>query len=131
MDYHPAEKEVLALLMMLKAWVTTLAGKRIKVYTRFSTLEWLNKSKTLFGRAVQFAVMLSPWHLVIEKVPEKDVKFAQLLQSTVTSFVDLKDSLARWRRRLDAQRRFEWTLRYCMHGYRSATTGCDVFRMFS
>ncbi|KAG3194640.1 hypothetical protein PC128_g9205 [Phytophthora cactorum] len=33
MDYHPAEKEVLALLMMLKAWVTTLAGKRIKVYT--------------------------------------------------------------------------------------------------
>ncbi|KAG2791553.1 hypothetical protein PC129_g23739 [Phytophthora cactorum] len=38
--------------------------------------------------------MLSPWHLVIEKVPEKDVKFAQLLQSTVTSFVDLEDSLA-------------------------------------
>ncbi|KAG2796296.1 hypothetical protein PC118_g22015 [Phytophthora cactorum] len=79
---------------MLKACFTTLAGKRIKVYTRFSTLEWLTKSKTLFGRAVQFACMLSPWHLVIEKVPEKDVKFAQLLQSTVTGFVDLEDSLA-------------------------------------
>ncbi|KAG3045299.1 hypothetical protein PC121_g21361 [Phytophthora cactorum] len=94
MNYHPAEKEVLALLLMLKACFTTLAGKRIKVYTRFSTLEWLTKSKTLFGRAVQFACMLSPWHLVIEKVPEKDVKFAQLLQSTVTGFVDLEDSLA-------------------------------------
>ncbi|KAG3120816.1 hypothetical protein PI125_g788 [Phytophthora idaei] len=43
---------------------------------------------------VQFAVMLSPWHLVIEKVPEKGVKFTQLLQLTVTSFVDLEDSLA-------------------------------------
>ncbi|KAG3125438.1 hypothetical protein PC128_g27350 [Phytophthora cactorum] len=94
MNYHPAEKEVLALLLMLKACFTTIAGKRIKVYTRFSTLEWLTKSKTLFGRAVQFAVMLSPLHLVIEKVPEKDVKFAQLVQSTVTSFFDLEDSLA-------------------------------------
>ncbi|KAG2812027.1 hypothetical protein PC112_g15358 [Phytophthora cactorum] len=74
MNYHPAEKEVLALLLMLKACFTTLAGKRIKVYTRFSTLEWLTKSKTLFGRAVQFAVMLSPWHLVIENVPEKDTR---------------------------------------------------------
>ncbi|KAG2782563.1 hypothetical protein PC129_g9658 [Phytophthora cactorum] len=94
MNYHPAEKEVLALLLMLKACFTTLAGTRFKGYTRFSPLEWLNKSKTLFGRAVQFAVKLLPWHLVIEKVPEKDVKFAQLLQSTVTSFVDLEDSLA-------------------------------------
>ncbi|KAG3072428.1 hypothetical protein PI124_g3259 [Phytophthora idaei] len=94
MNYHPAEKEVLALLLMLKACFTTLAGKRINVYTRFSTLEWLTKPKTLFGRAVQLAVMLSPWHLVFEKVPEKDVKFAQLLQSAVTSFVDLEDSLA-------------------------------------
>ncbi|KAG2808177.1 hypothetical protein PC113_g21837 [Phytophthora cactorum] len=94
MNYHPAEKEVFALLLMLKAYFTTLAGKRIKLYTRFSTLEWLTKSKALFGRAVQFAVMLSPWHLVIEKVPEKDVKFVKLLLSTVTSFVDLEDSLA-------------------------------------
>ncbi|KAG3049011.1 hypothetical protein PI124_g6352 [Phytophthora idaei] len=38
--------------------------------------------------------MLSPWHLVIEKVPEKDVMFAQLIQSTVTSFVVLENSLA-------------------------------------
>ncbi|KAG3090080.1 hypothetical protein PI124_g15874 [Phytophthora idaei] len=100
---------------MLKGCYTTLAGKRIKVYMMFSTREWLTKVKTLFGRAVQFAVMLSPppsivdmltkenldkllflpfWHLIVEKVPEKDVKFARLLQSTVTSFVKLEDSLA-------------------------------------
>ncbi|KAG3071160.1 hypothetical protein PI124_g21623 [Phytophthora idaei] len=71
MNYHPAEKEVLALLLMLKACFTTLAGMRIKVYTQFSILEWLTKSKTLFERAVQFAVKLSPWHLAIEKVPER------------------------------------------------------------
>ncbi|KAG3146829.1 hypothetical protein PI126_g13142 [Phytophthora idaei] len=47
MNHHPTEKEVLALLLMLKACFTTLAGKRIKVYTRFSTLVWLTKSKPL------------------------------------------------------------------------------------
>ncbi|KAG3007926.1 hypothetical protein PC128_g5903 [Phytophthora cactorum] len=78
---------------MLKGCYTTLAGKRIKVFMMFSTREWLTKAKTLFGRAAQFAVMLSPWHLIVEKVPEKDVKFARLLQSTVTSFVKLEDSL--------------------------------------
>ncbi|KAG2779075.1 hypothetical protein PC129_g12260 [Phytophthora cactorum] len=57
-------------------------------------MEWLANSKTLFGRAVLFAVMLSPRDLVVEKVSKKDVPFAQLLQSTVTSFVDLETSLA-------------------------------------
>ncbi|KAE8988930.1 hypothetical protein PR001_g21904 [Phytophthora rubi] len=67
MNYHPAEKEVLALLHVLK---------------------------TLFGRATQFAVLLSPWHLVVERVKEKDCAFAQLLQAGLTSFVDLDESLA-------------------------------------
>ncbi|KAG2766230.1 hypothetical protein PC116_g21346 [Phytophthora cactorum] len=47
MNHHSTEKEVLALLLILKACFTTLAGKRIKVYTRFSTLVWLTKSKPL------------------------------------------------------------------------------------
>ncbi|POM59995.1 hypothetical protein PHPALM_31199 [Phytophthora palmivora] len=65
MNYHPAEKEVLALLLLLKVCYTQLAGRTIHVYTRFSTLDWwVHKSKTLFGRTTQFAVMLSPWHLV-------------------------------------------------------------------
>ncbi|KAE9313017.1 hypothetical protein PR003_g19611 [Phytophthora rubi] len=94
MNYHPAEKEVLALLLVLKVCYTQLVGKSIRVYTRFSTLEWVHKSKTLFGRATQFAVLLSPWHLVVERVKEKDCAFAQLLQAGLTSFVDLDESLA-------------------------------------
>ncbi|KAE9266543.1 hypothetical protein PF001_g30435 [Phytophthora fragariae] len=94
MNYHPAEKEVLALLLVLKVCYAQLVGKSIRVYTRFSTLEWVHKSKTLFGRATQFAVLLSPWHLVVERVKEKDCAFAQLLQAGLTSFVDLDESLA-------------------------------------
>ncbi|KAE9268092.1 hypothetical protein PF001_g29802 [Phytophthora fragariae] len=94
MNYHPAEKEVLALLLVLKVCYTQLIGKSIRVYTRFSTLEWVHKSKTLFGRATQFAVLLSPWHLVVERAKEKDCAFAQLLQAGLTSFVDLDESLA-------------------------------------
>ncbi|OWY96295.1 hypothetical protein PHMEG_00033470 [Phytophthora megakarya] len=77
MNYHAAEKEVLALLLLLKTCYTQLAGRTLHVYTRFSTLEWITKSKSLFGRAVQWAVLLSPWHLI----------------STVTNFVDIDDSL--------------------------------------
>ncbi|OWZ03337.1 hypothetical protein PHMEG_00024948 [Phytophthora megakarya] len=83
-NYHSAEKEVLALLLLLKVYV----------YTRFSTLGWVHKSKSLFGRAVQFAVLLLPWQLEERRVREKDCVFTQLLQSTITNFVDLDDSLA-------------------------------------
>ncbi|OWZ16024.1 LOW QUALITY PROTEIN: hypothetical protein PHMEG_00010244 [Phytophthora megakarya] len=68
MNYHPAEKEVLALLFLLKTCYTQLAKHTLHVYTRFSTLEWIANSKSLFGRAVQWA-------------------------STVTNFVDIDDSL--------------------------------------
>ncbi|POM62867.1 hypothetical protein PHPALM_27912 [Phytophthora palmivora] len=81
MNYHPAEKKILALLLLLKVCYTQLAGRTIHVCTIFSTLDWVHKSKTLFGRTSQFAVMLSPWHLI-------------LLQAGLTSFVDLDDSLA-------------------------------------
>ncbi|OWZ07652.1 hypothetical protein PHMEG_00019927 [Phytophthora megakarya] len=84
-NYHPAEKEVLALLLLLKTCYTQLTGRTIHVYTRFSTLEW----KSLFGRTAQFAEMLSPWHLVVTRFKEKDCTFVQLLQVGLTSFVDL------------------------------------------
>ncbi|OWY99817.1 hypothetical protein PHMEG_00029120 [Phytophthora megakarya] len=93
MNYHPAEKEVLALLLLLKTCYTQLAGRTLHVYTRFSTLEWITKSKSLFGRAVQWAVLLSPWHLIVQRVKEKDCAFTRFLQSTVTNFVDIDDSL--------------------------------------
>ncbi|GMF34047.1 unnamed protein product [Phytophthora fragariaefolia] len=38
-NYHPAEKEVLALLLLLNTCYTQLAGRTINAYTRFSTLE--------------------------------------------------------------------------------------------
>ncbi|POM70809.1 Hypothetical protein PHPALM_12700 [Phytophthora palmivora] len=50
-NYHPAEKEVLALLQLLKICHTLLAGKVLHVYTRFSTLEWVFQSTSLYGRA--------------------------------------------------------------------------------
>ncbi|OWZ23625.1 hypothetical protein PHMEG_0001477 [Phytophthora megakarya] len=89
MYYHPAEKDVLALLLVLKTCYTQLVGKTIHVYTRFSTLDWVHKSKTLFGRTTQFAIMLSPWHLVVKL----DCAFAQLLQAGLTVFFDLEESL--------------------------------------
>ncbi|OWZ02768.1 hypothetical protein PHMEG_00025610 [Phytophthora megakarya] len=92
MNYPPAEKEVLALLLLLKTSYTQLAGRTLHVYTRFSTLEWITKSKSLFGRAVQWAVLLSPWHLIVQWIKEKDCAFTRLLRSTVTNFVDIDDS---------------------------------------
>ncbi|GMF36164.1 unnamed protein product [Phytophthora fragariaefolia] len=90
---HPAEKEVLALLLLLKTCYTRLAGRTINAYTRFSTLGWINTSKTLIGRSTQFAVVLSPWHLVVHRVNEDDSAFAQLLHSTITNFVGLDKDL--------------------------------------
>ncbi|GMF50489.1 unnamed protein product [Phytophthora fragariaefolia] len=66
-NYQPAEKEVLALLLLLKTCYTQLAGRTINGYTRFSTLGWINTSKTIFGRSTQFAVMLSSWHQVVHR----------------------------------------------------------------
>ncbi|KAI9983647.1 hypothetical protein PInf_007713 [Phytophthora infestans] len=93
LGYHPAEKEVVALLQLLKVCYTLLAGKTLHVYTRFSTLEWVFKSKSLYGRAVSSAVMLSPYDLKVKRVRERDVDFAQLLQASITSFIELADSL--------------------------------------
>ncbi|GMF58203.1 unnamed protein product [Phytophthora fragariaefolia] len=94
LNYHPAEKKVLALLQMLKVCYTLLAGKIRHVYTRFSTLEWVFQSKSLFGRSVQFAVFLSQWHLKIKRVRERDIEFAKLLQSSITPFVSLDEAVA-------------------------------------
>ncbi|GMF40688.1 unnamed protein product [Phytophthora fragariaefolia] len=94
-NYHPAEKEALALLLLLKTCYTQLAGRTINAYTSFSTLGWINTSKPLFGRSTQFAVMLSPWHLVVHRVNEDDSAFAQLLHSTITNFVGLDEALQR------------------------------------
>ncbi|OWZ16239.1 hypothetical protein PHMEG_0009997 [Phytophthora megakarya] len=94
MNYHSAEKEELALLLLVKVCYIQRVEKTLHVYTRFSTLGWVHKSKSLFDRAVQFAVLLSPWQLEVQRVREKNCVFTQLLQSTITNFVGLDDLLA-------------------------------------
>ncbi|GMF52945.1 unnamed protein product [Phytophthora fragariaefolia] len=74
---------------------TQLAGRKINAYTRFSTLGWINTSKTHFGRSTQFAVVLSPWHLVVQRVNEDDSAFAQVPHSTITIYVGLDEALQR------------------------------------
>ena len=92
--YHPAEREVLAVLQLIKVAHTLLVGKTIHIDTRYSTLEWVFTSKSLYGRAVSFAVLLSPYHLKIKRVGERDVSFLQLLQASITPTVGLDESLA-------------------------------------
>ncbi|GMF28432.1 unnamed protein product [Phytophthora fragariaefolia] len=93
-NYHPTEKEVLALLHILKVGHTLFAGKTIHIYTRFGTLEWVFNSKSLYGMAVSFAVLLSPYHLKVKRVHEHNADFAQLLQATVTPHIGLDASLS-------------------------------------
>ncbi|GMF50653.1 unnamed protein product [Phytophthora fragariaefolia] len=93
-NYHPSEKEVLALLHILKVGHTLFAGKTLHVYTRFSTLEWVFTSKSLYGRAVSFAMLPSPYHLKVKRIRELDADFAQLLQATVTPHIGLDESLS-------------------------------------
>ncbi|OWZ20234.1 LOW QUALITY PROTEIN: hypothetical protein PHMEG_0005383 [Phytophthora megakarya] len=89
--YYSGEKEVLALLLLLNVCYTQLTGKTLHVYTRYPTLAWVHKSKCLFGRAVQFAVLLSSCLLEDQRIREKDCLFSKLLQSRITNFVDATD----------------------------------------
>ena len=85
---------MLALLQLIKVVHTLLVGKTIHVYTRYSTLEWVFTSKSLYKRAFSFPVLLSPYHLKITGVGERDVDFLQLLQASITPTVGLDESLA-------------------------------------
>ncbi|OWZ17155.1 LOW QUALITY PROTEIN: hypothetical protein PHMEG_0008948 [Phytophthora megakarya] len=93
MNYHSAEKQVLALLLLLKVCYTHPAGRERHCLGTPDSLHsggFTNLSRF----SVQFAVVLSPWQLEVQRVREKDSVFTQLPQSTITNFVDLDDSLA-------------------------------------
>jgi hypothetical protein len=66
--YTPAEQEVLALLKTLHVASHYLLGQPITVYARFSTMKWVFTSKSLSGRTLQWAAMLSPWTLTIARL---------------------------------------------------------------
>ncbi|OWY91414.1 hypothetical protein PHMEG_00040015, partial [Phytophthora megakarya] len=81
--YHPAEKEVLALLRVLNTchtMITSCSEKKIRVYTRYSVLAWLFKSKTVDGSALN----LSPWDLDIRRVENDEDGLAAILGAGIT-----------------------------------------------
>ncbi|OWY99589.1 LOW QUALITY PROTEIN: reverse transcriptase [Phytophthora megakarya] len=85
--YHPAEKEVLALLRVLNTchtMITSCSEKKIRVYTRYSVLVWLFKSKTVDGRCLKWAVNLSPWDLDIRRVENDEDGLAAILGAGIT-----------------------------------------------
>ncbi|KAG2798738.1 hypothetical protein PC110_g19878 [Phytophthora cactorum] len=93
LDYHPAKKKADVLLQLLKVCNQLLAGKTLRVFTRFSTLEQVFMSKSLYCRTVGFAVMLSPFDLKVRRVRERNVEFTQLIQASISSFIGLDESL--------------------------------------
>ncbi|OWY91333.1 reverse transcriptase [Phytophthora megakarya] len=81
--YHPAEKEVLALLRVLNTchtMITSCSEKKIRVYTRYS----LFKSKTVDGRCLKWAVNLSPWDLDIRRVENDEDGLSAILGAGIT-----------------------------------------------
>ncbi|OWY90708.1 hypothetical protein PHMEG_00041040 [Phytophthora megakarya] len=59
--------------------ITSCSEKKIRVYTRYSVLAWLFKSKTVDGRCLKWAVNLSPWDLDIRRVENDEDGLAAIL----------------------------------------------------
>lgn len=78
---------------MLVITHTLLAGKIIYARTRNFTLEWVFTLKSLDGRAVSLAVLLSSYHLKMKRVRERDFDFVELLHASMTPFIGLDESL--------------------------------------
>ncbi|OWZ12982.1 reverse transcriptase, partial [Phytophthora megakarya] len=57
---------------------------KILVYTRYSVLAWLFKSKTVDGRCLKWVVNLSPWDLDIRRGENDEDGFAAILGADIT-----------------------------------------------
>jgi hypothetical protein len=82
--YHAAEKEVLALLRVLRVFYTMLAGCHLQVYSRYSVLKWLMKSRSLDGRCLQWATLLSPWSMEVVRSEKDEDGLAAILGAGIT-----------------------------------------------
>jgi hypothetical protein len=91
LNYHDAEKEVLALSRVLTTFYTIVAGSPIVVYTRQTTLNWLLTSRSLSGRCLLWATLLSPWSLEVRRVDDDRTGLAQLLSASITPREKLDD----------------------------------------
>jgi hypothetical protein len=81
--YTGAEQEVLALLKTLDAASHFLYGQPVIVHARYSTMKWLFTSKSVSGRAVQWAAMLSPWTLKIVRSDKDPAGLAAILAASI------------------------------------------------
>ncbi|KAJ0391413.1 hypothetical protein P43SY_011326 [Pythium insidiosum] len=82
--YHESEKEVLALLRVLKTFYTLVAGHDLVVYTRFSVLKWIMTSKSIGDRLLKWATMLSPWTFEVRKIDRDQDGLASLFAAGIT-----------------------------------------------
>ncbi|OWZ08794.1 reverse transcriptase [Phytophthora megakarya] len=64
--------------------ITSCSEKKIRVYTRYSVLAWLFKSKTVDGRCLKWAVNLSPSDLDIRRVENDQDGLAAILGAGIT-----------------------------------------------
>ncbi|KAE8914804.1 hypothetical protein PF005_g11180 [Phytophthora fragariae] len=84
LNYGIVEKEVVALLRVLDLGHNLLVGREIKVLARYSTLAWLFRSSGLQGRLGQWAALLSPSTLEIEKCTKGEDEILGAIAATIT-----------------------------------------------
>ncbi|KAE9263352.1 hypothetical protein PR003_g33185, partial [Phytophthora rubi] len=82
--YHIAEKEVLAVIRVLQTFKTLVEGCPLIVYTRYSVLKWVIKSKTADVRTVPWGGALSHYDLDIRKVQRDEDGLAAILGAGIT-----------------------------------------------
>ncbi len=94
LNYHIAEKEVLALLRVFRVCYTMLVGQELTVLTQYSSLKWLYTQRALYGRPLQFAVMLSPWTFEVEKIQPSQCAYSAMLTASIVPIPQLEEVLA-------------------------------------
>lgn len=77
--YHIAEKEVIVVIRVLQVFKTLVERCPLIVYTRYSVLKWVIKSKTADGPTVSWGVALSHYDLEIRKVQRDEDGLAAIL----------------------------------------------------
>ncbi|ETI56817.1 hypothetical protein F443_00786, partial [Phytophthora nicotianae P1569] len=84
LKYHIAEKEVLAVIRVLRTFKALIEGCPLVVYTRYSVLKWVIRSKTADGRTVPWGVALSQYDLDIRKVQKDEDGLSAILGAGIT-----------------------------------------------
>jgi len=82
--YHIAEKEAVAILRVLDVFRTIVENCHIVVYTRYSVLNWLMKSKSADGRCVRWGLTLSHWNLEVPQVQKDEDGQPAILGAGIT-----------------------------------------------